>query len=212
MGLSLPHNTQRAAKMASLQSSVPIAGPSSHQTVCTEKRKRVLLLTNAEHGQANVFLSVADALLHANEDPEVHFASFNPIRSAVDAATELAQRTCPPGREILFHKLGGLSMKPAWDRPEVIGGKGHEGLQGWKLLLRVMLPWTGPEFLDVFNSVLDVIEKVQPDSVAVDPCLAPALTACHHLGLRFVVLSPNTIKDFALPSQPKLASLWKYPW
>lgn len=180
-----------------------------------QKRKKVLLLTNAERGQANVFLAVADALLHqTDQNPVVHFASFAPIEPAVHAITEqLAQRTCPPGgARILFHRLGGLSMKAAWDRPEVVGGNGHAGLKGWQLLLRVTLPWTGPEFLEVFDSVVNIIEEVQPDAVAVDPCLAPALTACHHLGVKFVVLSPNTIKDFAMPSQPNLAPLWKYPW
>lgn len=177
-----------------------------------QERKKVLLLTNAERGQANVFLAVADELLYADQHPEVHFASFDPIEPAVNAIAELSQRTCPPGARILFHRLGGLSMKAAWDRPEVIGGRGHEGLKGWELLLRVTLPWTGPEFLEVFESVVNVIEQVQPDAVAVDPCFAPALTACHHLGVKFVVLSPNTIKDFAMPSQPNFAPLWKYPW
>jgi hypothetical protein len=29
--------------------------------------------------------------------------------------------------------------------------------------------------------------------------------------LNWMVLAPNTIKDFAIPLQPRLAMLWKYP-
>jgi hypothetical protein len=37
------------------------------------------------------------------------------------------------------------------------------------------------------------------------------LTACRHRGLHFVILAPNTIKDFAVAVQPKAGMLWKYP-
>ncbi len=42
--------------------------------------RRILLITNSEHGQANVFLAVSYALLTLkDEDVEVHFASFSPV-------------------------------------------------------------------------------------------------------------------------------------
>ena len=48
--------------------------------------KRVLLVTNSEHGQANVYLATSYALLTLeDEDVEVHFASFPPIQKFVNS-------------------------------------------------------------------------------------------------------------------------------
>lgn len=181
---------------------------------------RVLLLTNSEHGQANVFLATSHALLTLpDQDVQVHFASFPPIRKFVASTSDHALATSPLAHPIVFHPLSGLPMLQAWSRPEFEADKdGSRHAQGlltaWRkmrVLLRVTLPWTGPEFLDIFRSVSDVVRRVGPHVVAVDPAFSPGLTAVRHLGLRYVVLSPNTIKDFAMPFQPNLEALWRYP-
>ncbi|KAM7214408.1 hypothetical protein V8F06_010246 [Rhypophila decipiens] len=200
--------------------------------------KRVLMFTNSEHGQANVYLATSYALVTLpDEDVEVHFASFDPIQKFVTTTTEHAQdeyqKSHPqpqhPFRPIIFHKLAGISMMAAWETPEVLNEQASlnylEANQKWwtmrsqvasimrrmHLLLRVILPWSGPEFVEIFWSAIDIVHNVQPDIVAVDPAFAPALTALRHIDAKFVVLAPNTIKDFAMPLQPNGEALWKYP-
>ncbi|KAK0715076.1 glycosyltransferase family 1 protein [Lasiosphaeris hirsuta] len=186
--------------------------------------KRVLLLTNSEHGQANVYLATSYALLTLpDEDVEVHFGSFPPIQKFVSATSEHAQRDSRTRRPILFHTIDGLDMVSAWSRPEIVAERESlkdnvntfqliYAIRRMMLLLKVTLPWTGPEFVQIMASVVDIVHEVQPDIIAVDPAFSPALTALRHIGTNFIVLSPNTIKDFAMPSQPNGEALWKYPW
>ncbi|KAB5540331.1 hypothetical protein GE09DRAFT_1205720 [Coniochaeta sp. 2T2.1] len=189
--------------------------------------KRILLLTNSEHGQANVFLAVSHALLTLppsdphHQNVHLHFASFPPIAPSVTstASYALSSSPSPSSTPITFHPIRGIPMHRAWSRPdfqpEHDGTRHAQGLlTAWhkmQVLLRVTLPWTGPEFMDIFDSVVDILRQVNPHVVAVDPAFAPALTAVRHLGVRYVVLSPNTIKDFAVPFQPNLEALWRYP-
>lgn len=186
--------------------------------------KRVLLLTNFEHGQANVFLATAHALLTLpDEHVEVHFASFSPIAKHVESTSAYALSHPPSpsyqAKPIIFHALPGLPMNKAWSRPEFEaendGSRHSQGiLQAWRrmqILLKCTLPWTGPEFMEIFNGVVDVVQRVNPHITAVDPAFSPGLTALRHLGRKYVILSPNTIKDFAMPFQPLGEALWKYP-
>lgn len=170
--------------------------------------RKVLLFTNAEHGQANVFLATSHALVQLGAD--VHLASFpaieQPVRSIFSGA-------------VTFHRLKGVDMRTAYPRDEVL----RSGLEGrspsfldmptlLRICLHTTMPWSGPEYVDIYRSVIEVLQAVKPDIIAVDPALAPAITACRHMGERFLVLAPNTIKDFAMPFQPAGQVFWKYPW
>jgi hypothetical protein len=182
--------------------------------------KKILLLTNSEHGQANVYLAVSHALLDSEDAVEVHLASFAPIAKFVKTTSEYAQQICRHGRSIVFHEIQGTDMRSAWSRPEIgMGDPTTNSTRGLfnaakkvHLLLRVTLPWTGPEFLEIYRSIVEIIQDVRPDIIAADPAFCPALTACQHLGVNFVILTPNTIKDFSMPLQPNGEALWKYPW
>lgn len=170
--------------------------------------RKVLLFTNAEHGQANVFLATSHALVQLGAD--VHLASFPAIEESVSAIFSGA---------VTFHRLKGVDMKTAYPRDEVL----RSGLEGrspsfldmptlLRICLHTTMPWSGPEYVDIYRSVIEVLQVVKPDIIAVDPALAPAITACRHMGERFLVLAPNTIKDFAMPFQPAGQVFWKYPW
>jgi hypothetical protein len=181
--------------------------------------RRVLLLTNSEYGQASVHLATGHALLELYRgEVEVHLASFQPIEKIVAAASAHAMQTCPGARPIIFHRVRGIDMMAAWSRPE-IRLEEYNGLRPsfWntpkflKLLLSTTCPWDGEEFLEIYRSVAKILDRVQPYVAAVDPAFSPALTACHHLGASYVVLAPNTIKDFSMPFQPWGRALWKYP-
>lgn len=180
--------------------------------------KKILFLTNAEHGQANVFLAAAHALLTLGVDLEVHFASFNPISASVSSTSDYALQCAPKARPIVFHRLGGISMLDALLVPEhkfweTMGRR--PGLRAttqfmWQMM-RVVMPWSATDFMRVYRSVVGAIEEVCADVVVVDSMFSPGLTACRQLNLNHVVLAPNALKDFASAVQPWGALLWKYP-
>jgi hypothetical protein len=184
-----------------------------------EPRKRILFLTNAEHGQASVHLATSHALLELyGEQVEIHIASFQPIEKAVKAATGYAAQKFPSCRPITFHRVRGIDMVAAWSRPE-LRLEEYNGLRPgfWntpkflKLLVSITSPWNGPEFVEIYKSIAETLEIVKPDVAAIDPAFAPALTACRHLDVKFVILAPNTIKDFSMAFQTGGRALWKYP-
>lgn len=73
------------------------------------------------------------------------------------------------------------------------------------------MPWEPEEIVDLYTQVVSIIKEVNPDLTIVDPLHLPALTAAYNLKVKWTVLAPNTIKDFAVPCQPYGAALWKYP-
>lgn len=80
-----------------------------------------------------------------------------------------------------------------------------------QLTLKFTVPWEPAEIADIYPQVVDIIRAVGADLTVVDPLHVPALTAAFNSGLKWTVLAPNTIKDFAVPLQPRAAALWKYP-
>lgn len=180
--------------------------------------KKILLLTNSEHGQANVFLAASHSLLALGKDVEVHFASFDPISKSVASTSDYALRCSPGGRPLVFHRLDGISMLDALMTPEhrfweTMGrrpGLGATTQFMWQMM-RVVVPWSAPEFMRVYRSVIRIIDDVSADVVVVDSMFSPGLTACRLLKVRHIILSPNTLKDFASVLQPWGAMFWKYP-
>ncbi|KAF5649341.1 UDP-glycosyltransferase 84B2 [Fusarium sp. NRRL 52700] len=185
--------------------------------------KRLLLFTNSDFGQANVILATAHELGLAREDVEIHIASFQDLRRTVDDASRFMQTTAAQQekkipRPFVFHEIEGTSWGPATKRQETAIFETLEltpGLvnsaKGVAILPAVMIPWSPREFLDIYKETERVFDDVKPDLTIVEPLFTQGLTFCHHRGARWMVLSPNTIKEFAVPVQPKLAALWKYP-
>jgi UDP:flavonoid glycosyltransferase YjiC (YdhE family) len=170
-------------------------------------RPKVLLFTNSEHGQANIFLATSHALLQ--HGAEVHFASFPAIEASVRALS----------KDIRFHAVEGADMKTAYPREEVV----KSGLEGktprfysmptvLRICLHTTMPWSGPEYVEIYRSVISILQEVVPDIIAIDPAFSPAITACRHMGERFLILAPNTIKDFAISYQPPGQVFWRFPW
>ncbi|KAI1496621.1 glycosyltransferase family 1 protein [Biscogniauxia marginata] len=181
--------------------------------------KRVLLMTNSEYGQANVHLAVAHALLQQDDHVEVHIASFRPLRKSVLGISDLACRDAPGARPIAFHELPGATMFDALVRPRFnYFEKARKPLNFWTTLQNTKIichvacgPWDADESVRIFRRTLEIIAEVEPDIIAIDNFLAPSLSACQHFRLRYLVLSPNTLKDFSLMFQPNMPFLWRFP-
>ncbi|KAK1983969.1 glycosyltransferase family 1 protein [Colletotrichum cereale] len=182
-------------------------------------KRKVLMLTNSESGQANVFLATTQALRNLDPDVDIHFASFEAIKSAVVATSaEISGRNIN-ARPIKFHEINGMSSFKTWiENPNIdvlrlltMSPGFWETPQTLAILSRASMPWTGPQLLQNFDEVRRIIKEVQPDLTIVDNLFTPGLTAVRQLGIKYIVLSPNTLKDFAAPLQPWAAFLWKYP-
>ncbi|KAF4985988.1 hypothetical protein FDECE_16180 [Fusarium decemcellulare] len=182
--------------------------------------KKILFFTNSDYGQANVILATVYELMLSTSNIEIHIASFQRLRDAVEDTIGLAMDNAAghaPAR-LIFHGLEGRSqfeaaigpdvdLFEAYDRPVTFFNAAHTILK----IDGIMQPWSPKEFSDLYHQTTGVLADVKPDLTVVEPLFTPALTACNHLGINWIVLSPNTIKDFAIPLQPRLAPLWKYP-
>lgn len=179
--------------------------------------KRILFLTNSEYGQANVVLAVAHALIHADSDVEIHIASFKILGDAVRLLSDYALKTAPePQRSkkgIVFHEVHGqpYARTPLTRETFDLTPSLYNTARVILAFPEVMSPWEPAEFVGLCEEVERIIDEVRPDLTVVEPMFNPGLTICHHRRMKWMVLAPNTIKDFAVPMQPGLAVLWKYP-
>src|SRR5262245_6452272 len=74
------------------------------------QQRRILFLTNVEHGEANVFLATAHALLQEDPDVELHFASFAGLEASVTSVWQQARLLVPTANPIIQHEIKGLRM------------------------------------------------------------------------------------------------------
>jgi hypothetical protein len=189
--------------------------------------RKILLLTNVERDEANVFLATCDALLRLAPSVEIHFATFGGLKDAVASVYRHAHETVPHAHPITFHKVKGLpveeSRRQFFARENVPTRAGYPpnsylerpGLSNTKKAIRetipVLVPYNGPQLVEVFLSICEIIQKVDANLVVVNSLMTAGLTACYHLGVKFTCLSPNSIKDFASSTQPKSEGLGKIP-
>ncbi|KKP02842.1 hypothetical protein THAR02_05072 [Trichoderma harzianum] len=182
--------------------------------------KKILFFANSDYGQANVVLAVAYELAILDKDVEIHIASFESLEQAALGTNQLAvdNSSGEPSSRLIFHRLCGRSQFEACIGPDVDLFKAYDRTPTFFNAARtilciegIMQPWSSEEFVDLYQQSLYILNNVKPDLAVVEPLFTPGLTLCNHLGINWIVLAPNTIKDFAVPLQPRLAALWKYP-
>ncbi|KAF5374555.1 hypothetical protein D9757_010159 [Collybiopsis confluens] len=173
--------------------------------------KKILLFTNSEYGQANVFLSVAYEL--AMRNVQVHIASFPPFGKRLLNLEPLLKDY---SQDIIFHTVPGLNYEDALTRfvdfKQLCTPPGVNGaLQSYAVVPHAISPWTVEEYHQQMISLENIVEAVNPDGVAIDSLWNTALDVSKKLGLKRVILSPNSPKDFIGMKQPWLGGFWKYP-
>ncbi|QSZ37360.1 hypothetical protein DSL72_009458 [Monilinia vaccinii-corymbosi] len=182
------------------------------------KNKTVVFLTNSEHGQANVMLATSHALLVEHHDLDIHVVSFGKLRGDVETISKFAAQNSGSRKAITFHEL--TKAQPYSKALNDVGftidtGISPPGIRGFGGLCQAvemcMMPWTGPEHLDIYREISEILEEVDPVIIAVDPLFGPGMDAARASGRNHVVLSPNSLKDNFMALQPKGAALWKYP-
>lgn len=181
--------------------------------------QKFLLITNSEYGQANVFLAVAYEL-SLRPNVEVHIASFLPMKKRIAAIQNLV-RAAGSSAIIHFHLVQGKSFAEGMVAMTEsgalgLGGMAHPpGFQGtiksFEVIPLIAMPWSGQDYVEVYTSCLDIITTVGPHAILLDFLFRPGADACKKLGLKHIILSPNSLKEIVLDKQPWLSSLWKYP-
>lgn len=176
--------------------------------------QRLLFLTNAELGQANVHLAVTEWLQTHAPHVELHVCSFASLRPA------FAARSGHDGKgNVHFHELSGPTWKQClFHRPEhqwqeicSLPPTVWSASRAAPLMPRVVLPWNADELVDLTLQVKGVVQSVDADLVVVDNLFTPGITVCYNLKPRWCVLSPNTYREFILGCQPRYEAAWKHP-
>lgn len=196
-------------------------------TQSTPVMRKILMLTNIEHGQSNVFLATAQAILEADPSVEIHFATFRGFEGSIAEVSEYARRSTPNARPIVYHEIQGISARQGLqnyiERHNIPAKPGYfpdsvstplsfsATKQAIKDFLPAFIPYTGKELGDIVTSIIGIIKDVNADLVVLDPLMTAGLTAVWHLHAKYMILSPNTIKDFAASEQPRGVRFWKYP-
>ncbi|KAH7410788.1 putative UDP-glucoronosyl and UDP-glucosyl transferase [Cadophora sp. MPI-SDFR-AT-0126] len=185
------------------------------------KRKRILLFTSSEYGQANVILAVSYELLIL-EKYEVHIASFAPLQRRINELNELLPKHVIPA---VFHCIAGPAALDALAAKDEFIGPFSPGVRGALNTYRSTLPamadtWSEAEYMSGYRRCLEIVGLVEPNIIIVDPLMSQGLEACNTLSRKHVVLSPNTFlellrKKQSLLSQfvtiPTIASGFQYP-
>ncbi|PHH85599.1 hypothetical protein CDD83_194 [Cordyceps sp. RAO-2017] len=189
--------------------------------------RRILMITNVEWGEANVFLATSRALLEIDSDVEIHCATFAGFEDQLIQVWKDARLTNPRAKSIVYHQIKGLGtlrqnstqirtpdgiieqllLPPSFRTPLSL----LTSIRAIRDAMGIFIPYTGPQIVEIISSLLDIIREVDADLVVVDSLMTAGLTACHHLGVKYTCLSPNSIKMFAGRFQPWLADLWKFP-
>ncbi|KAJ5104264.1 family 1 glycosyltransferase [Penicillium argentinense] len=193
----------------------------------SSRPRKILLLTNVERGEANVFLATSHSLLQLEPNVELHFASFTGLEDTVSAVSEDVRRSVPEAKPIIFHKIEGLTfMEGVQDHlsreegparkhyiPESFLVQPSFSNTKWAIrdTIPIFVPYDGPQLVQLVSSIIEIINKVDADLVVVNSLMTAGLTASYHLGVKFVCLSPNALRDFAASTQPRAAGLWKFP-
>ncbi|ODA80786.1 hypothetical protein RJ55_03745 [Drechmeria coniospora] len=180
------------------------------------EERRILMLTNAELGQANIFLAVSHELMRLDSSLKLHICSFAELSTSVESIK--ASSSDAAKGNIKFVPLEGPSWKEAlFGRPE----HEFEELSSirptvWNVataakMTRIACPWRSDELCDLVKQIEQVMHDVGADLVVVDALFTPAVTVCYKRKPNWMVLSPNTYKEFVLALQPRRQYYWKYP-
>jgi len=192
----------------------------SNRSFVTGKNNTVLLVTNSEHGLRNVVLATANSLLTRYPEIDLHIASFDKLAPRVQELQQYSRKQSPSA-SITFHRLPGLSfgdaifaehskletftMQEAATPPGVFGT-----MKLANSIPKFFMPWTGPQYLEMYDAMVRVLDKINPAVVALDPTVSPAVDAVVSTKRNWVVLSANGVRDNA-PMEQGAAMLWKFP-
>lgn len=180
------------------------------------KPPRVLFLVNSEHGQTNIILALIHELL-VRSDIDVHLGSFpvleGRLHKLLNDNAGAYDSSCHS--RVHFHPIRGPSNTEVFIRTGKRGAfhsPGYRGaLQGFQSLLEDIWGWTEDEYVDVYGSCVEIIQRVDPSVVVVDFFFLQGRDAAHNTGHTAVLQNTTALSHIVLGMQPNYAWAWKYP-
>jgi hypothetical protein len=180
------------------------------------RNNTVLLLGNGDFGLGNVVLATGAALIEEQPQLEVHYGTFNKFTKPIQRVNELnAENGLSNSVHAHIFESKGFS-EIGDDHYGTIQGLMHPpGLKGFKKYLNevkwLVQPLELDQYLANYREALELIEKVDPQVIAIEPMFSPGVDAAIASKRRYVMLSPNALRDAFAVRQPYAAGLWKYP-
>ena len=177
---------------------------------------KVLFLANSEHGQTNIILAITHELL-VQGDVEVHIGSFPVLERRVE---KLLADNSPAYDEsfrsrIHFHPVRGPSNTDVFIRTGKRGAfhpPGYHGaVLGFQSLCEDIWGWTEEEYVDIYASCVEIINAVQPSTIAIDFFFLQGRDAAYNTGHTAILINTTSLSHIVLGMQPHSAALWKYP-
>lgn len=194
---------------------------------------KILMVTNAELGQANVYMATTHALRQQNPSLQLHIASFPSLEKTLHAAFADMKEEAPASSGstepiFTFHTLPGRTMFECFEAEADPAdniltvslekpGFWHTPTQMRFVMQKALICWSSDEFKAIYETVRELIDELEPDLVLVDMIFSPGLTAARHLrgrtskAYKLAVLSPNSLKDYVAHLEPGTAMFWKWP-
>ncbi|EHK43614.1 glycosyltransferase family 1 protein [Trichoderma atroviride IMI 206040] len=173
--------------------------------------KRVLFVTDVEPGELNVFLATAQSVRDADYTVEIHLATPPGFDDDVPAGATYHQINGLPLMQAVQDHFNSKQSGPTYPLSFIQPPGFRNTRKAIKDAAAVHMPYTGRQMVDLFASIVNIIRSVDPTLIVVNSCMAAGLTACYHLDVKFICLSPKSIKEFAALEQPRGATLWKFP-
>ncbi|KAH8432964.1 Diacylglycerol acyltransferase family [Aspergillus melleus] len=181
-----------------------------------DQHTKVLFMANSEHGQTNIILAITHELL-VRGDIDVHIASFPALERRVE---KLLTDKSPAYNEsyrsrIHFHPVRGPSNTDVFIRTGKRGAfhpPGYHGaVLGFQSLCEDIWGWTEDEYVDIYESCIEIIKDVQPSVIAADFFFLQGRDAAFNAGYTAILINTTSLTHIVLGLQPNSAPLWKYP-
>lgn len=184
-------------------------------------RRSILFLTNSEHGQANPQLAVAWELL-LRDEYDVHIGSYSAFAPRIESLNkDFASRSVTtssyigqPIRGIIYHEVQGVPMMEhakinsiPYPHSPSIGA----ATSSFSTCARLLIRDDHDNHVAAYDSMVELIRKLDPVVVVIDMLLYPAHDACLSTGVEYIQLSPGSFYEVCADKQPYGAQLWKYP-
>ncbi|RDH25227.1 hypothetical protein M747DRAFT_320475 [Aspergillus niger ATCC 13496] len=144
----------------------------------------ILFLTNSEREHSGVTLAVVHEFLIGNSPYKVHIGSFGPLKRHIAELNYYAAASGSPcATEAVFEEIPGMSMKHVRMRDGQFDDIPQVGffaaLKNYRKDLALgLLPWTGDDYVEIFDAVVELVKTLGPVLIVVDPLFAPAVDVC----------------------------------
>ncbi|KAL4778686.1 diacylglycerol acyltransferase-domain-containing protein [Aspergillus varians] len=176
----------------------------------------VLFLANSEHGQTNIVLAITHELLMRG-GVDVHLASFPVLEKRLEKLLRDNEQSYDAKyrSRVHFHAVRGPSNIEIFIRTGKRGAfhpPGYAGsVLGFKSLCEDIWGWTEAEYVDIYESCVEIIQHVKPSLCAIDFFFLQGRDAAYNTGHTCVLLNTTSLSHIVLGLQRNAAWAWKYP-